>query len=106
LGEGLDHHIMREELEQMTDVLLGRIDPPIDRGAMTMMECAEAFHARASEMEMQLLEAEAAGHVLRGSRTYKFRTGMLRTFIEMCKRSMDLGSRRVTYEKMLRDEIG
>lgn len=90
----------------MTDILLGREDPPVDLGPITLMEIAEAFHARASEMEMQLLEGEASGHILKGSRTYKFRTGMLRTFIEMCKRSMDLGSRRVTYEKMLRDELG
>lgn len=87
---------MKTELQQMTDVLLGREDPPIDVGPMTLMEVAEAYHARASEMEMAILDAEQRGIVKKGENAYRFRTGQLRTFIEMCKRTIDLGSRRIT----------
>lgn len=84
------------ELREYTQVLLGRAPAPIDRGILTMMEVAEAYHARAKEMEMELLEAEASGAILRGSRPYRFRTGPLRSFIEMCAKTIDLGSRRIT----------
>lgn len=99
LGEGFDLVQMKDELRDYVDVLLGRVDPPILAGTMTLMEIAEAYHARACEMEMELLEMEAEGAVLRGSRPYKFRTGQLRTFREMAAKSIDLGSRRITYER-------
>lgn len=99
LGEGFDYRAMKEELGEYKDVLLGRLDPPIDRGVMTLMEVAEAYHARAKEIEMELLELENQGVVLRGSNPYKFRTGFLRSFIELTSKTIDLGSRRVTYEK-------
>lgn len=91
---------MRDELAEMTDVLLGRQDPPIDRGVLTLMEVADAYYARAKEMEMLILQAEADGTVLKSSRTYKFRTGQLRSFIDMAKYAIELGSRRVTAERM------
>ena len=80
----------------MKDVLLGRTPPPIDTGISTLMEIAEAYHARAKEMEMHLHEAETEGHVIRGSRPYKFRTGELRDFTELVSKTIDLGSRRIT----------
>jgi hypothetical protein len=91
---------MKAEVMEYTDILLGRMPPPLDRGVLTLMECAEAFHARAKEMEMVLLNAEAEGTVLKGTNPYRFRTGMLRSFIELCSKSIDLGSRRVTWEQM------
>ena len=96
LGSGFDLVVMKSELEDMTDVLLGRELPPIDTGISTLMEVAEAFHSRAKEMEMHLHNAEAEGHVTRGSGAYKFRTGMLRDFIEMTSKTIELGSRRIT----------
>lgn len=92
---------MKSEIQVYTDILLGRNPPPIDVGVLTLMECAEAFHARAKEMEMNLLNAEAEGTVLKGSGHYKFRTGALRSFIELCSKAIDLGSRRVTYANMV-----
>lgn len=89
---------MKGELDSYVDILLGRVDPPIDRGVLTLLEVAEAYHARAREMEMVILRCEAEGSVLKGSGPYKFRTGMLRSFIELCSKSIDLGSRRLTYE--------
>lgn len=101
LGEGV-HSVssMRAELQDMTDVLLGREDPPIDVGVGTLMEVADAYFARASEMEMEIHAAEREGRVVRGSPHYKFRTGELRTFQEMAKRAADLGSRRITIQQL------
>lgn len=87
---------IRTELREYTQVLLGREPSPVDAGVLTLMELAGAYHARAKEIEMELLDAEAQGAILRGSREYKFRTGVVRSFIEMCDKQMDLGSRRMT----------
>jgi hypothetical protein len=97
IGEGFDLHQMKSELDDYTDILLGRVDPPFDHGVLTLMELAEAAHARAREMEMDLLDKESEGVILKDSLAYKFRTGKLRSFIELSKRTIDLGSRRVTY---------
>ncbi len=90
----------QSELDEYRDVLLGRTPPPVDAGVMTLMEIADAYCARAREMEQLLLRAEAEGAVLKGSKQYKFRTGELRSFIELSKGASDLGSRRVTAAKM------
>ena len=90
---------MQNELLDMTDILLGRVDPPV-KGLMGLMETADAFYARAAEMTMLLQQAEREGTITRGSSHYKFRTGELRTFMEMAKRASELGSRRITYEQM------
>lgn len=88
---------MKTELQDYTDILLGRYDPPVDNGVLTLMEVAEVFHARAQEMNMSILDGEATGAILKDSGAYKFRTGMLRAFIELSKRTIDLGSRRLTH---------
>lgn len=101
MGEGAASiPAMLEELQDMTDVLLGRKKPPIDAGHITLLEVADAYFARASEMTMLLQQGEREGIVTRGSAHYKFRTGELRTFLEMAKRAADLGSRRLTEEQL------
>lgn len=95
---------MMEELQDMTDVLLGREDPPLQAGYLTLMETADAYYARASELTMKILEAEREGTVAKGTAYYKFRTGELRTFMEMAKRAADLGSRRLTDEALRFDK--
>lgn len=90
---------MNNELIDMTNVLLGRTDAPMI-GVMGLMEVADVYYARAAEMTMLLQAAEREGTVIRGSSHYKFRTGELRTFLEMAKKATELGSRRVTYEQM------
>lgn len=107
VGAGFNLAQMTEELSEYVDILLARVDPPIDKGVMTLMELAEAYHARAKEMEMELHEAERMGAVLKGSGPYRFRTGKLRSFIELTKETIDLGSRRVTHAQyMLREREG
>lgn len=101
LGEGMPSiPKMEEEIIDMTNVLLGRADAPINHGTMSLMEVADSYFARASEMTMLLQQAEREGTITRGSAHYKFRTGELRTFMEMAKRAADLGSRRLTDEQL------
>lgn len=104
VGDGSTITEFRQEIDQMMEILLGREDPPIDVGIGTLLEVAEAFHARASEMEMIIKRGETEGTILKSSSPYKFRTGELRTFLELTKRTMDLGSRRVTIARMATPE--
>lgn len=95
---------MVDELQNMTDVLLGRLDPPgVQNPMLQMMEVADAYYARASEITRLLQQAEREGRITRGSAHYKFRTGELRTFMEMAKQAADLGSRRLTAESLRYD---
>ena len=106
LGAGVPSlTVMASEIQDMTDVLLGRVAPPIDAGHLTLMEVADAYYARAAELTMLLQRAEREGQVTKGSAHYKFRTGELRTFLEMAKRSADLGSRRLTHESLMIEAI-
>lgn len=105
VGEGLPNLTeLKSELLDMTDVLMGREEPPIDRGVFTLHEVADAYFARASELTMLIQQAEREGHVAKGSAHYKFRTGELRTFLDMAKRASDLGSRRLTFAQMMYSE--
>lgn len=87
---------LRMEIDGYWDVLLGRTDPPLNKGVGTLMEVAEVYHARASEITSLIQRAESLGHTIKGGAHYKFRTGELRSFLEATKRTIDLGSRRIT----------
>ena len=66
LGEGLpDLERMRSEIDDMTAVLMGREDPPVEAGIMSLLEVADAYYARAAELTMLLQRAEQEGHILR-----------------------------------------
>lgn len=94
---------LEEELEGYRDVLMGRTPPPIDVGVLTLMEVANAYYSRAAEIEQLILEAERKGAVFKGHTYYRFRTGELRSFLELTKRAAELGSRRLTQAKLLHD---
>ena len=96
---------LRDEIDYMTDVLLGRLDPPIPpEKVSTLMEVANAFYARGMEIASHIQRMETDGVVLRNSKMYKFRTGELRTFNELAKAAVDLGSRRITVAAMESEE--
>ena len=97
---------LEEELFGYVDVLLGRQEPPIDNGLMTMMEVSDAYLARAYEIEMMILAAERNKDILRSSPYSKFRTGELRSFIELGRKATDLGSRRLTAARLEHDMKG
>ena len=88
------------EIDEYVSVLLGREDPPLDRGELTLIEYANAVYSRGMELTMLLQRAESDGHITKGSKQYKFRTGELRNFCELAQRAIDLGSRRLTAAKM------
>jgi hypothetical protein len=92
---------IKDELFGYTDVLLGRVEAPIDAGVMTRMEVALAYHARASELEMLILTQEQEGNVVKGSPYYHLRTGQLRRFLELSKLVVQAGSRQLTHEMHL-----
>ena len=104
VGSGLPEvEELEEELEGYMDVLMGRVPPPIDAGHLTLMEVADAYFARACEIQYHILKAEREGGVFKGSPYYRFRTGELRSFLELSKRAADLGSRRLTQARLLHD---
>ena len=106
VGDGFDSpQDIREEIDNMIEVLMGRMDSPLDAGELTLMEVATAYFSRAAEITLQIQRAEAQGSVLKGSGAYKLRTGELRTFMELAKAGMELGSRRITYKRMESDQI-
>lgn len=86
----------------MRDVLMGREDSPVV-GVLALMEVADAYFARASEMEQAILKGEREGSISRGSALYRFRTQELRSFKEMASAAAALGSRRVTQESLLQE---
>lgn len=92
------------ELEEYRDVLLGRVPAPIDHGIATLMEISNAYFARACELDMLIHEGEREGDIFKGSDYYRFRTGELRAFLELTKRSFELGSRLVTVAHMRQQE--
>jgi hypothetical protein len=91
---------MKAEISQYWQMLLGREPLPISNGVMSLMESATSMYVRASEMAAMIQQAEQEGVLLRGSSFYRFRTGELRTFMEACAKAIELGSRRVTAEKL------
>lgn len=101
IGEGMPSILeLRAELDQMLSVLLGREEAPINRGVMTLMEVAEAYYARAGEIEILIHRGESTGVVAKNSQLYLFRTRELRAFQDVAKGAMELGSRRVTSAKL------
>jgi RNAse (barnase) inhibitor barstar len=102
VGYGLPHvEDLEKELDQMVDVLLGRVESPIDSPYLALQEVATAYFARAQEIDMLIHRAEHEGIALRGSAHYKFRTGELRAFIDLARRCAELGSRRLSQEQLL-----
>jgi hypothetical protein len=83
VGLGLDPvEDLWTEIQHYMNVLLGRVESPVDSPYLSMMEVATAYYARAMEIDAIIHAAEREGAIMRGSPLYKFRTGELRSFIE------------------------
>lgn len=101
VGAGLpDVDTIREELDEYRDILLERVPLPVENGIMGLMEVADAIYARAREIEQLIHRAELDGRAPRNGAYYKLRTGELRSFLEMAKSRVELGSRRVTVARL------
>lgn len=92
------------EIQEYMDVLLGREDPPIDSPYLALAEVATQYYCRAQEIDAKIHAGERSGDIVRGSPYYKFRTGELRSFLELSKRAAELGSRRLTQEQLLQQQ--
>lgn len=106
LGDGLPSvHEIREELDDMTDVLKGRVEPPYPPERVeSLMEVANAYYARAMEIAMLIQRFETEGVIVKAHKLSKLRTGELRTFCEMAKAVAEMGSRRITVAAMEREQ--
>lgn len=101
LPSGLGNIITLEaELQDMMDVLLGRVPPPYQNGTLTMMEVADAYHARAQEIRILIYRGEQAGKFAKGGPAYRFRTTQLAAFIDLVRNVSALGSRRLTEQQV------
>lgn len=92
------------EIQGYMDVILGRKVAPMVSPYLGLAEAATAYYCRAQEIDALIHAAEREGVVLRGSALYRFRTGELRSFIELAKRASELGSRRLTQEQLLHQQ--
>jgi hypothetical protein len=96
VGAGLPSVVeLQAEIDEYMDVLLGREDAPV-QGALALMETADIYYARSTEIMGLILRGEAEGTIQKGSDYTKFRTGELRSFRELSGRAADLGSRRLS----------
>lgn len=86
---------LAEELAEYWDILMGRVEAPLE-GVTALMETADMYYARASEINALILKGERDGSISTGSDYKKFRTGELRDFREVARRASDMGSRRLT----------
>lgn len=102
LGDGSLPDLMeiREEIDEMREVLMGRRLSPHDNGVNSLQETANAYYSRCAELTLLIQRAEVDGYVTRNSPMYKTRTGELRTFMELCHRATDVGSRRLTLAQL------
>jgi hypothetical protein len=92
------------EISGYVDVILGRVEPPIESPYLALAEAATMYYCRAQEIDALIHSGERKGDIARGSAYYRFRTGELRSFIELAKRAAELGSRRLTQERLLHDQ--
>lgn len=101
VGDSINElHEYRDEIDEYTNVLLGRENPPMVNGVMTLVEVANAYYSRAVEMQIRILRAESQGAISGSDPLSKFRKGELRSFIQMAEKAQELGSRRLTAAKL------
>ena len=101
------------ELSSMIDVLLDRVDSPVDNNKpLALMTVANAYLARAREIKFRILSLERRGVVKKTPRSvdvtktdsyYALRVGELETFIELAKEAVDEGSRRLSAAQLLHE---
>lgn len=104
---------INKELQHMIGVLLDRVDSPVDnRDPLALMRVANAYLARAREIEFLILTLEREGTVKRTPRTidmnkadpyYTLRTGELQSFISIAEKAVDEGSRRLSAAQLQHD---
>jgi hypothetical protein len=95
---------LQDEFIGYMAVFLGRdpLPPEVEESPyLGLREFADVVYARAGEVDMLIHWGEQNRQVPRGHPYYRFRTGQLRTFMSVAKRMSDLGSRRLSEQKLL-----
>jgi hypothetical protein len=102
MAEGLPAlSVLEAEVMDMWDVLLGREPSPVnERRTDAMLEVANAYFARASEIAALILKAEREGNLVASSGYSRFRKGELRLFMDVATKTADMGSRRITMKSL------
>lgn len=95
---------LEAEVYGMWDVLLGRVDSPVEGGYLSLQEVATAYHSRALEIEALIRQGERKKVFAKTSEHYLFRVGELAPFIEVAKKAAQLGSRRLAQEQLLHEQ--
>jgi hypothetical protein len=95
---------LSDEIQHMTNVILGRLDSPLDSPYLALAEVATAYYCRAQEIDMLIHKAHREGIIMNGSPLDLFRVRELRAFIELSKKAADLGSRRLTQEQLMEQQ--
>ncbi len=93
-----------DELEQMELVLMLKLPLPVDDPRVGLLVTAGSYHTRASSMKRTIQRLEREGTISRSHDLVKFRTGELRTFMEMASKVFDSASRALTAAKLAFDE--
>ena len=94
---------LEAEIDGYMNVLMGREEPPLEKGIFTRFEVASTYLQRGLEIAARLHRADRKGLVKRNDPLYKFRTGELEDFIAMAKAARDQGSRQITAAQLERD---
>ena len=98
---------LQEEFLGYMNIFLGRepLPPEVEESPyLGLKEFADVVYARASEIDMLIYWGEQNRQIPRGHPYYRFRTGQLRSFMSAAKRMSDLGSRRLTEQKLLLEQ--
>ena len=99
-----DVDVLWDEISEYVDVLLGREEAPVSSPYLGLAECSTAYYMRGQEIDSLIHNGEREGWIAKGSPYYRFRTGELRSFLDLSKRAAELGSRRLTQERLLFDQ--
>lgn len=95
---------IREELQGYRNILMGRKHPPqaVDlKSPLALMEVANMYFARACEVEQLILAKQDEGEIPKSGSYQQLRTQEIRSFKELSKSMVDVGSRRMTEQRVL-----
>jgi hypothetical protein len=95
---------LSDEIQHMTNVILGRLESPLESPYLALAEVATAYYCRAQEIDMLIHKGNREGVIMNGSPLDLFRVRELRAFIEIAKKAAELGSRRLTQEQLMEQQ--
>lgn len=98
---------IRDEIQGYRNILMGRKKPPAGLNMNTplaLMEYADIVYGRACELEQFILRNQDEGNITKTGSYQQIRTQELRSFKDMAKSAVELGSRRLTEARVLHEQ--